>query len=176
MRMDKLIGELLTLSRLEASHGPARREQLDLAELAYEIAADSRFEAGPDAPPISVEAPGGLVVHGAPDLLWSAPENVVRNAVRQGGHGGSGNSVRIVLHGDGQTTHVDVLDRGPGIAQADLAWVFQLLFRSHPDNADGHGLGLAIARHVLAAHGGGGIATNREGNGLQVRRSLPLRA
>jgi two-component system OmpR family sensor kinase len=174
MRMDKLVGELLTLSRLEASHGLARREQLDLTELADEIAADARFEAGPDAPRISVEAAGAIIVHGDPDLLWSALENVVRNAIRHGGD--QGGSVRIVLHVDGRHAHVDVLDRGPGIAPGDLASVFQPFFRSNPNTVDGHGLGLAIAQHVLVAHGGSISASNRDGGGLQVRLSLPLQA
>ena len=172
MRMDKLVGELLTLSRLEAATSPVQREQLDLTELADEIAADARFEAGLDAPLVRVEAPGPIVVRGDPDLLWSALENVVRNAIR---HGGSG-SVRIVLHLDAQWAHLDVLDRGPGIAPADLGSIFQPFFRSHPNNVDGHGLGLAIAQHVLAAHGGSISAANRDGGGLQVRLSLPLKA
>ncbi|WP_409267504.1 ATP-binding protein [Massilia sp. BHUDP2] len=170
MRMDKLVGELLTLSRLEASTTLARREQLDLTELADQIAADARYEAGPEAPRISVEAPGPIVVQGDPDLLWSALENVVRNAIRHGGNG----SIRIVLHRDAQWAHLDVLDRGPGIAAADLASIFRPFFRSNPNKVDGHGLGLAIAQQVLAAHGGSIGASNREGGGLQVRLSLPL--
>ena len=172
MRMDKLVGELLTLSRLEASTTLARREQLDLTELADQIAADARYEAGPEAPRISVEAPGPIVVQGDPDLLWSALENVVRNAIRHGGNG----SVRIVLQLDAQWAHLDVLDCGPGIAAADLASIFRPFFRSNPNNVDGHGLGLAIAQHVMAAHGGSISAANREDGGLQVRLGLPLRA
>ncbi|MCC2955446.1 HAMP domain-containing protein [Massilia sp. IC2-477] len=173
MRMDKLVGELLTLSRLEASPGLARTEQLDLSELADEIAADARFEAGPVVPTIRVQAPGPIIVQGDPDLLWSALENVVRNAIR---HGGSGGSVEIVLHAAGGQAHIDVLDRGPGIAEADLEAVFQPFFRAHPNKVDGHGLGLAIAQRVLAAHGGSIGAARREGGGLRMRLSLPLQA
>jgi len=172
VRMDKLIGELLTLSRLDASPALARQEQLDLTELADEIAADARFEAGPDAPGIRVEAPGAILVQGDPDLLWSALENVVRNAIR---HGGSGGRVDIVLRTEGQDAHVEVLDRGPGIAAEHLSTVFEPFFRSHPDGVDGHGLGLAIAQRVLAAHGGSIEAANREGGGLRVRICLPLK-
>jgi two-component system OmpR family sensor kinase len=69
-----------------------------------------------------------------------------------------------------------VLDRGPGIAPADLATIFQPFFRSNPsnNNVDGHGLGLAIAERVIHAHGGTIRATNREGGGLQVAIVLPL--
>lgn len=119
-----------------------------------------------------MEAPGAVVVHGDPDLLWSAVENVVRNAIR---HGGSGGGIRIVLRLDAQWAHLDVLDRGPGIPEADLASIFQPFFRSNPNNVDGHGLGLAIAQHVMAAHGGSISAANREDGGLRVSLSLPLK-
>ena len=171
VRMDKLVGELLTLSRLDASPGRVQGEALDLTELVDQIAADARFEAGPGAPRINVDAPGAIPVHADPDLLWSALENVVRNAIR---HGGSGGSIDIVLRADERCAHVEVLDRGPGIAPEHLASVFEPFFRSNPDNVDGHGLGLAIAQRVLTAHGGGIEASNREGGGLQVRLSLPL--
>ncbi|SFD66184.1 sensor histidine kinase [Massilia yuzhufengensis] len=173
MRMDKLVGELLTLSRLEASPRIERREQLDLTELADEIAADARFEAGLEAPRISVDAPGVIVVQGDPDLLWSALENIVRNAMR---HGGTGGMVTIALRTSSQSAYIDVLDRGPGIPAADLPSVFQPFFRANPgrSNVDGHGLGLAIAQRVVLAHGGDIRAANRDGGGLQVTLRLPL--
>ncbi|MFC0251780.1 sensor histidine kinase [Massilia consociata] len=173
MRMDKLVGGLLTLSRLEASPGIARREQIDLTEMVDEIVADARFEAGPDAPRLDVEAPGAIVVQGDPDLLWSALENVVRNAIR---HGGEGGTVMVALGRHAGQAQVQVLDRGPGIAAQDLACVFQPFFRATPCKAgvDGHGLGLAIAQRVVLAHGGAIEAANREDGGLRVTISLPL--
>ena len=177
MRMDKLVGGLLTLSRLEASPAVVRREQIDLAELLDEIVADARFEAGagqPGDPRVRVDASGPVVVQGDPDLLWSALENVVRNAVR---HGGSAAQVRALVRSDGRYAHIEVLDHGPGIAPADLASVFVPFFRSNPGaNVDGHGLGLAIAQRVVLAHGGQIRAANRDGGGLQVTISLPLGA
>ncbi|NNG25446.1 HAMP domain-containing sensor histidine kinase [Telluria aromaticivorans] len=179
MRMDKLVGGLLTLSRLEATPAIAQREQVDLAELMDEIVADARFENGSGlpgdaSPSVNVEAPGPVIVQGDPDLLWSALENIVRNAIR---HGGSGGKVRAVLRSDGRSAQIEVLDRGPGIAPADLASVFEPFFRSNPGaNVDGHGLGLAIAQRVVLAHGGQIRAANRDGGGLQVTVSLPLEA
>ncbi|MGI4719535.1 MAG: sensor histidine kinase [Janthinobacterium lividum] len=173
MRMDKLVGELLTLSRLEAEPGLRRREQIDLAELADEIAADARFETGPDAPRLTVDAPGAIVMQGDPDLLWSALENVVRNAIR---HGGSGGIVEVLLRRDAAHATIEVRDRGPGIAPSDMAAIFQPFFRSHATRTgvDGHGLGLPIAQRVVLAHGGTIHAANRDGGGLQVTIVLPL--
>ncbi|MCS0599138.1 sensor histidine kinase [Massilia agri] len=173
MRMDKLVGGLLTLSRLEAPPDFTRREQIDLTELADEIVADARFEAGPGAPRLSVEAPGAIIVQGDPDLLWSALENVVRNAIR---HGGAGGVVQVLLHSEGTQARIEVLDRGPGIAPCDMAAIFDPFFRAPAAQAtvDGHGLGLPIAQRVVLAHGGAIHAANRDGGGLQVTITLPL--
>ena len=177
VRMDKLVGELLTLSRLEANPDLPKNELVDMQELVDGIALDARFEAGDDGPTIEVEIEGEpqATVRGAPDLLWRAVENVVRNAVK---HGGAGGRVDIRLYARGPLVHVDVLDRGPGILDADLPTVFEPFFRSNPgkNNIDGHGLGLAIAQRVVHAHGGTIVARNRDGGGLQVAIALPLAA
>lgn len=172
MRMDKLVGELLTLSRLEAEPGLRRREQIDLAELADEIVTDARFETGPDAPRLTVDAPAAIVIQGDPDLLWSALENVVRNAIR---HGGTGGIVEVALRRDATHATIEVRDRGRGVAPSDMAAIFQPFFRSHATRTgvDGHGLGLPIAQRVVLAHGGTIHAANRDGGGLQVTITLP---
>ncbi|KQQ86341.1 ATP-binding protein [Massilia sp. Leaf139] len=175
VRMDKLVGELLTLSRLEASPDLPKDELVDLGELVDGVAGDARFEAGPDGLVIdvSVEGEGPLTVRGAPDLLWRALENVVRNAVK---HGGAGGVVELRLRADARNVHLDVLDRGPGIAPGHLPTIFQPFFRPNPsaNDVDGHGLGLAIAERVVHAHGGTIQAINREGGGLRVAIVLPL--
>ena len=178
-RMDKLVGELLTLSRLEANPDLPKSELVDMRELVDGIALDARFEAGEDGPRIEAmidsQAPGeaALNVRGAPDLLWRAVENVVRNAVK---HGGAGGRVDLVLRTDAHSVHIEVLDRGPGIREADLPAIFEPFFRSNPgkNNIDGHGLGLAIAQRVVHAHGVGITLGNRAGGGLRVAIALPL--
>jgi two-component system OmpR family sensor kinase len=174
VRMDKLVGELLTLSRLEANPDLPKAELVDMAELVDGIASDVRFEAGPDGPAIAVSMEGEaqLAVRGAPDLLWRAIENVVRNAVK---HGGAGGIVEFKLRAEANLVHVEVFDRGPGIAPGDLPTIFQPFFRSNPskNNVDGHGLGLAIAERVVQGHGGTIRAANRDGGGLQVAIVLP---
>ncbi len=122
VRMDKLVGVLLTLSRLEASPDLPRTELVDMQELVDGIASE------------------------------------------------------LTLRADGEWVHVDVLDRGPGIAPDDLPTIFQPFVRSQPskNNVDSHGLGLAIAERVVQAHGGTIRAMNREGGWLQVAIVLPL--
>jgi len=173
VRMDRLVGELLTLSRLEASSTLPACEPVDLVEMIDQIADDARFEAGAR---IAVHAPvpaqSPAMVRGAPDLLWSAVENIVRNAVK---HGAAGGEVEVELHAEDGQVHIDVLDRGPGIATEHLGDIFEPFFRSNPamNNVDGHGLGLAIAKRVVDSHGGRITAANRIGGGLRVTISLP---
>jgi signal transduction histidine kinase len=169
VRMDRLVGELLTLSRLEAATALPALEAIDLVEMIDQIADDARFEAGVR---IDVHAPSPVTVRGVPDLLWSAVENIVRNAVK---HGGPGGTVDVDLHPDEGEVHIEVLDRGPGIAEEHLGEVFEPFFRSNPtaNNVDGHGLGMAIARRVVETHGGRIAAANRIGGGLRVTITLP---
>jgi len=168
VRMDRLVGELLTLSRLEAATTLPATEAVDLVEMVDQIADDARFEAGAV---VDVDAPEPVTVRGAPDLLWSAVENIVRNAVKHG----AGGPVNVRLHPDGDLAHIEVLDKGPGIAPEHLGDVFEPFFRSNPtrNNVDGHGLGLAIAKRVVETHGGRISAANRAEGGLRVTITLP---
>ncbi|MDN4054300.1 HAMP domain-containing sensor histidine kinase [Massilia sp. YIM B02763] len=169
VRMDRLVGELLTLSRLEASAQLPAGEAIDLVEMVDQIADDARFESGAR---IDVDAPTPVTLHGAPDLLWSAVENIVRNAVKHG----AGGRVEIGVHPDGAQVHIEVQDQGPGIAEEHLGDVFEPFFRSNPtrNNVDGHGLGMAIAKRVVETHGGRIAAANREAGGMRVTITLPL--
>ncbi len=172
VRMDRLVGELLTLSRLEAAGTPPPMETVDLVEMVDQIADDARFEAGAR---IEVDAPVPVTVRGAPDLLWSAVENIVRNAVK---HGGAAGAVDVAIHPEDGSVHIEVLDRGPGILEEHLGEVFEPFFRSNPtqNNVDGHGLGMAIAKRVVETHGGRITAANRTGGGLRVTITLPRAA
>jgi two-component system OmpR family sensor kinase len=173
--MDKLVGELLTLARLEALPGHAMNELVDVADMVEQIAAHACFEAGPAGPPIRVAAQAGATVRGAPDLLWRAIENVVRNAAR---HGASDSGIDIVVCAAGRTLWIDVLDRGRGIDEHELPSIFAPFWRSarSASSSDGYGLGLTIAQRVLAAHGGSITLDNRDGGGLRVTITLPRAA
>jgi signal transduction histidine kinase len=167
VRMDRLVGELLTLSRLEASTTLPALDPVDVVEMVDQIADDARFEAGAA---VEVDAPEPVTVRAAPDLLWSAVENIVRNAVKHG----AGGRVDVCVHPDGDLVHIEVLDNGPGIAPEHLGDVFEPFFRSNPtrNNVDGHGLGLAIAKRVVETHGGRISAANRTEGGLRMTITL----
>ena len=176
-RMDKLIDELLTLSRVETGTGTARREGIDLAQLVNDVVGDAVFEAEAGATPVAfdvdVSALRATSIKGDAEMLHRAVENVVRNAAR---HTAAGGRIRIVGRpGDpAREIHVEVTDDGPGVPESELQSIFEPFFRgAAAGGSSGHGLGLAIARRVVEAHGGCIAASNREGRGLVVTIRLP---
>jgi signal transduction histidine kinase len=174
VRMDKLVGELLTLARLEAGAIKANQEEISMAELLDQIADDARYEAASQQRTVVQEGDADVLVAGQADLLGRAIENVVRNAIK---HSPEGGEVQLQLRTqpDARQLYIRVLDRGPGVSQADLETIFQPFFRSSNASTEGHGLGLAIAQHVIEAHGGSIKATNRAGGGLCVEMILPVK-
>ena len=173
VRMDKLVGELLTLSRLEAGALDAAQEEIGMAELLEQIAGDAHYEAACQGRSVALHVEADAVVTGQPDLLARAIENVVRNAIK---HSGDGGAVQLEMTPlpESRQLRIRVLDDGPGVAEADLQAIFQPFFRSSSASADGHGLGLAIARQVVQAHGGSIKVANRPQGGLCVEIVLPL--
>jgi len=121
---------------------------------------------------VSIQADPGLEVGGDPELLRSAFENVIRNALR---YAPPGSAVEVAAEArDG--IEVTVRDRGPGVPDKDLKLIFEPFYRvdAARDRAGGgEGLGLAIASRALTVHGGGIEARNREGGGLEVAMRLP---
>lgn len=173
MRIDGLVGELLTLARLEAGSEAAPLERVDLAELVASIADDARFEALASGRDVHYEERferRHATVHA--DLLHRAFENVIRNALKF-----TPPSSRIDVFAEareGQPFRLRVSDRGPGVADDELAAIFEPFHRGRSGgSAQGYGLGLAIARRAVERHGGRIDAAPREGGGLVVTIELP---
>jgi two-component system OmpR family sensor kinase len=167
-RLDELVGEVLTLARLEGGTASGPEETVDLADLVANIAADARFEAEAAGRSVRLESDDEVRVRGRAELLHRAVENVVRNAVK---YSFPGTTVEVKLAAAGERARLSVIDRGPGIAPGEEERIFEPFYRGA---AGGFGLGLAIARRALAAHGGGIRAANAEGGGLRVDMELPL--
>lgn len=175
-RIDDLVGELLTLSRLEAGVLGTSEEQIRVAELLADIVEDARFEAEGNRQQVMFEGSCDVVLKGRSELLYRAIENVVRNALK---HTPSGKRITVTCGVDmaARTLRLAVLDEGPGVAEAELSSIFEPFFRgSGAQSTDGHGLGLAIANRVIQSHGGTIKACNRPGSGLCVEMLLPLDA
>jgi len=176
VRMDKLVGELLTLSRLEAGVMGAMEEVINMGELVSDVVADARFEAETSGRTVEFPGCGEVLVKGNAELLHRALENVVRNAVR---HTPDGGKVAVGVNRDanGNSLLLTVLDQGSGVPENELGAIFEPFFRGNGTKSiDGHGLGLAIARRVVEAHGGAIRASNRAGGGLYIEMVVPARS
>lgn len=161
-RLDRLIGALLDVSRLEAGPTSLRREPLDLAALMQALLADARFEAEARGCSITYAGPDALAFEGDPHWLGAAVENVLRNALR---HAPEGSTIDVSLADAAGRPRIDIRDRGPGVPEAALARIFEPFYRvdtPRPADDNGTGLGLAIAARVVRAHGGQIGAANAE--------------
>lgn len=171
-RLDALVGELLTLSRLEAGVNTEYVDEIDIGELLTEVVDDAAFELSSATRSIVMHLGVQVHVYGQYELLRRAIENVVRNAIK---HTADGTQVTVLVTITRHRLRILVSDRGPGVTPEDLDAIFQPFFRSGDSGAvSGHGLGLAIARRVIEAHRGTVQAMNRPGGGLSIEISLPI--
>jgi len=174
VRMDQLVSELLTLSRLEAGMAGKLDEEVDLNELLANVVDDARFEAETSGCRVKFEARGNAVVRGNAELLHRAVENVVRNALKHSPADGLV-SIALEVNKNGRAVAISVSDEGAGVPESELHAIFEPFFRGNQTNApDGHGLGLAISQRVIIAHKGSIFASNRGAGGLSVTLSLPV--
>jgi signal transduction histidine kinase len=179
-RLEELIARTLKLVRLEQPVDQLEQVNLDIGELLRNISADITIEADARGCRLSLNCRGRLQVSGDPELLRSAFENVIRNAVRYSPPGGvvAVSAARISSAAAGEAVEVTVADQGPGVPDKDLQMIFEPFYRVDAARehlgAGGEGLGLAIAARSLAAHGGSIVATNAPGGGLLVTVTLPI--
>ena len=159
--METMIKETLSLSREDAN--PEPRAKLDLGTLL----ADS-IE-GMERVSLQID-PGSAMVEAQPIALKRAVANLVENAVVYG------NTAKVRLSSGPKEFEITIDDNGPGIPEAELERVFRPFYRleaSRNRESGGAGLGLAIARSVVRAHGGDIVLKNRPEGGLRVAVTLP---
>lgn len=158
--LERLISDVLTAARLDLGDGagpagtpPLRRQSLDLADLLAQAA--SRFRAAHPERPLVVEVPAGLpAIDGDPVLLRRVFDNLLENAHKYTEH--PDDPVTLAARGR-DPVEVEVVDQGIGISPEDLPRVFRPFFRadrSRTRATGGLGLGLALARRIVEAHGG----------------------
>jgi two-component system sensor histidine kinase CpxA len=174
-RLDSLIGQILSYTKLEADR-EQNRKKVDLLDVINEVVENVNFESKEERVSVTAEVGDNFVISGYRGALISATENIVRNAVR---HDPSESGVEIGLSVGNQTVTIDVIDGGPGVAEEDLPHLFEPFFRTRisaeTDGNGGTGLGLAIARRaIVELHGGSLAARNRPEGGLIVSISLPV--
>lgn len=173
-RLNGMIGELLTLSRLESGRPMERTERVDLLSLVEQVVEDAAFEAEQRGCGVTLGARCACSLDGNEELLRRAIENVLRNAVR---FTEAGTTVEVDLSCSGSAAELRVRDRGPGVPEAALEDIFKPFYRvdeHRARGAGGTGIGLAITHQAVLLHGGEVGARNAEGGGLVVTLRLPV--
>ncbi|HEV2568630.1 ATP-binding protein [Sphingomonas sp.] len=163
--MNRTLDDILSLARLGRPSEPEQR--VDLPALV-----DSVVEEFEDlAADVTVEEADRLAVPMRPNLIKRALRNLIENALKYGVR------ARLTVRPDGADALVQVDDDGPGIPPEEIERMFQAFTRleaSRSRDTGGSGLGLALARAIVDAHGGTLTLANREGGGLRAEMRLPL--
>jgi two-component system, OmpR family, sensor histidine kinase CpxA len=177
--LNEMISQLLTLTRLESGAAGRKRTEVDLAALVREVADDADFEARSLNRSVQVVANDKCSIDGVEELLRSAVENVVRNAVR---FTAEGTAVEVALRKQNGSRDnfaiISVRDRGNGVPAESLEKIFRPFYRTEDardrQSGGGSGLGLAITERAVRMHGGTVQATNAPDGGLAIEMKLLL--
>ncbi len=178
--LERLIADILTTARLDLGDGtlgsgvpPLRRAPVDLPDLLAR--AEARFRAAHPERALRVEVTGALpTLSGDAVLLRRVIDNLLENAHKYSERADA--SIELVARGGAEVT-IEVRDQGIGIAADDLPRVFRPFFRadkSRTRKTGGLGLGLALAKRIVDAHGGKIEIESKPGEGTRARVVLPL--
>jgi two-component system sensor histidine kinase CpxA len=175
-RLNEMIGQLLSLARLQADIHPPAPESVDLGEVLQTVISDATIEAQSRNCRLHLKKHVPGIVQGNAQLLHSALENVVRNAVR---YTAEGTDVSILLDQNAQRPGwllIRVSDHGPGVPEDMLKRLFEPFVRvgdARDRFSGGYGLGLAIAERAVRLHHGEIAAHNQPNGGLAITLQLP---
>ena len=175
-RMESLIDQMLTLSRLDAHDEQLPRDVVGLGALVMQVVRDADIEAHGRDVHIQACKVDPALVYGSEEMLRRAVENIIRNALA---HSPAGSEVEVGLElreVDGASTaRLRVRDNGAGVPEGELESIFEPYYRTGGQGTGkgNMGLGLAITRRAVRMHGGTVTAVNTEGGGLSVTITLP---
>jgi len=171
-RLGRLVKQLLDLSRLESGAVPLERTEFRVEPLLTHAVREQQLHVPEVAVSVSVDSPD-LTADGDPERVHQVVANLLENAVRHTPRGGTV-EVRAQRRLDG--VMIEVLDEGPGIAEADEERIFERFYRADSARAStdgGAGLGLAIAQWIVDLHGGDIHPERRDPHGCRMVVNLP---
>jgi two-component system sensor histidine kinase ChvG len=166
-RLDVLVRQFLDLARAEAGLPGEEHEEIDVAGLLEGIVQNTRDDPRFSKVDVVADARERPRVRGVAHRLESAFRNVVDNAASF-----ARASVTVAIRADAEHAIVEIADDGSGIAEADLSRIFDRFFTTRP--GEGSGLGLALTRAVVEAHGGTIRAESPAGGGARFILRLPF--
>jgi two-component system sensor histidine kinase CpxA len=176
--LDQLIGQLLTLARIDSGADSSRKERVELGSLIQEVAVDGNFLAQAKCCAVRVDSENPCTTTGAREQLRRAIENVVRNAIR---YTQPSTDVEITIREQRafalSRAVIQIRDHGPGVSSEHLEKIFLPFYRIPTINgepASGAGLGLAITERIVRMYGGSVSAMNALDGGLIVNLELSL--
>jgi two-component system sensor histidine kinase KdpD len=169
-RLNRLVHNLLDMTRLESGSLRVRKEWHPLEEVVG--AALNRLAKSFHGRSVTTCLPEGLSLVPIDDvLIEQVLINLLDNAVK---HTPSGSPIEINAWARDDAVTVEIADHGPGLAPGDEERVFDKFYRSNAPTSRGVGLGLAICRGIVEAHGGHISAQNRPDGGVAFRFTIPL--
>lgn len=174
-RMLRLVEDLLSISRIEASKGYLPDEVIDLAELVRDVAAEIAATTDPRGEDVALQLEAPAPVKADRAQLSQLLHNIIGNAMK---YGRAATPIRVRLNPAGaQMVELSVADQGDGIPADALPRLTERFYRvdsARSRTLGGTGLGLAIVKHVVERHRGRLDIESREGEGTIVRVRLPL--
>ena len=173
--LERLIADLFAYTRLEYLEQVPERAPLELGELLRQAIEGEQPLAAAKGITLALDTPAeDCSLLGDGHLLARAVENLLDNALR---HTPEGGRIQVSCRRERDTLMFAVADTGPGIAPQDLPHLFTPLYRGEPSRnrqSGGAGLGLAISRRILRAHGGELTAANRPTGGAVFTATLQV--
>ena len=174
-RLNEMIGQILTLSKLEMGAENFQKTRVNLSKLVGEVVEDANFEASNQQKQVEILENQSAYIEGNERLLQSAVENLVRNAVK---YTPENSKVEVSLKNENGKVKIMVRDYGKGVEETKLKDLFRPFYRAEEARerkSGGVGLGLAITERAVNAYGGKVWAENANDNsGLIVKIELPL--
>lgn len=169
VRLQSSITDAIELARVESSTLHLEPEEKSVREILEAAIVDVRDE---DCERYRADVPEGLRVYADPDLLRRALTQVLENARK---YSRPGTPVQVEASGDNAAVIISVLDRGPGLQPDETERIFEKFYRGRliSEEVEGTGMGLAIVKGIVEAHGGTVRAANRLGGGIAITLSLP---
>lgn len=170
LHLNRLVGNLLDMTRLESGAMKVVRQVYDVQELVGATLAQMpnrlrnrtiKLMIPDELPPVEIDL----------TLMMQALVNLVDNAIK---YAPEKELIEIEAYEDQQLVIIAVKDRGPGLPEKELEHIFTKFFRLHPGEISGAGLGLSIAKGIVEAHNGRIWAQNRPGGGAAFYIALPV--
>ena len=171
-RVLRLVEELLDLSRIESGQVSMRLEEFSVGELLQQVGDVFALRSEESGVELAVDGASPVRVHGDFDRLEQVLNNLMDNAFR---HTASGGKVRVTATATPSGfVQVSITDTGKGIPLDELPFLFDRFYRAQGSAGKGYGLGLAIAREIVRAHGGDIWAASKQGEGTSFQFTLPV--